>query len=132
MRFRRRVDYLRSWLVPLIVALVLLLGAALPVHAGDGSYQPDPGGASGGFNYCVSVRFNATNAQLDQIRTAFQNGSNVLLDATDGQHRFRRITIVNDSGASQSADYWVNSGPGRAYATYGRYGFRGEHVESLL
>src|SRR3712207_6651989 len=84
--------------------------------------------ADGMFDFCVSVRFNATDAQLEQIRTAFQNASQVLADATDGQHRFGTITIVNNSGASQTAEYWVNAGAGRAYATYGKYGFRGEHV----
>ncbi|MGH9753919.1 MAG: VWA domain-containing protein, partial [Blastocatellia bacterium] len=80
------------------------------------------------YNFCVSVRFNATPAQLAQIRTAFENASQILADATNGQQRFGAITIVNDSGASQSADYWVNSGTGRAYATIGKYGVRGEHV----
>jgi hypothetical protein len=120
--FRFTVAPSRSFLVPLAVALGVVLASVLPVHAGNGTFE------SGAFNYCVSVRFNATPAELNQIRTAFQNGSDVLLDATDGQHRFGQITIVNDSGASQSAEYWVNSRAGRAYATYGQYGIRGEHV----
>jgi hypothetical protein len=97
-----------------------------PAMAGNGSFD------SGNFNFCVSVRFNASNAQLQQIRTAFQNGSDVLADATDGQHRFGKITIVNDSGASQSSEYWVNPGTGRAFATFGRYGNRGEHVNMYI
>lgn len=112
----------RSFFSPLTMSLGLALVAVPSVHAGNGSFE------SGAFNFCVSVRFNATTAQLNQIRTAFQNGSDALLDATDGQHRFDRVTIVNDSGASQSAEYWINAGSGRAYATYGRYGSRGEHV----
>ena len=83
---------------------------------------------NGVFDFCVSVRFDATDEQIEKIKTAFQNGSQILSDATDGQHRFGTITIVNDSGASQTAEYWVNSGGGRAYATYGQYGVRGEHV----
>lgn len=92
------------------------------VEAGNGTFQ------SGEFNFCVSVRFNASAAQLASIRTGFQNGSQILADATDDQHRFGTITIVNDSGAAQSAEYWVNQGGGRAYATQGKYGSRGEHV----
>ena len=92
------------------------------INPGGGTFQ------SGAFNFCVSVRFNATAAQLAQIQTAFQNGSQILADATDGQHRFGEVTLVNDSGASQSAEFWVNSGAGRAYATYGQYGVRGQHV----
>ena len=74
------------------------------------------------------MRFNATAAQLQQIRDAFQNASQIFADATDGQQRFGKVTIVNDSGASDSAEYWVNAGPGRAYATFGQYGVRGQHV----
>lgn len=83
---------------------------------------------NGQFNFCVSVRFDATEAQLTQIRTAFQNASQILADATDGQHRFGTITIINDSGGTQAAEYFVHSGDGRAYATQGKYGVRGEHV----
>jgi hypothetical protein len=116
------VEHLSLFVLTLKVLLTLTSVTVPPARAGNGTSQ------SGAFNYCVSVRFNATEAQLAQIRTAFQNGSDVLLDATDDQHRFGRITIVNDSGAPQSAEYWVNAGPGRASATYGQYGFRGEHV----
>lgn len=91
-------------------------------YAGNGTFD------GGVHNFCVSVRFNATNAQRQQIRTAFQNGSQILADATDGQHRFGTVRIVNNSGASNSADYWINPGDGRAYATYGKYGVRGQHV----
>jgi uncharacterized repeat protein (TIGR01451 family) len=108
------------------LSLVLLLGSILllPVvaQAGNGTFK------NGQYNFCVSVRFNANAAQLQQIRDAFQNASQVLADATDGQHRFGKITIVNNSGASESAEYWVNSGSGRAYATYSQYGVRGQHV----
>ena len=108
---------------PTLFSLILII-LLLPVvaQAGNGTYK------NGQFNFCVSVRFNATAAQLQQIRDAFQNASQILADATDGQHRFGTVTIVNNSGASESAEYWVNAGTGRAYATYGQYGVRGQHV----
>jgi Mg-chelatase subunit ChlD len=110
--------------LPIFLGFSLLFIVALPEagFAGNGTFK------DGKFNFCVSVRFNATDAQLAQIRTAFQNASQVLADATDGQHRFGTVTIVNNSGASQSAEYWVNAGSGRAYATFGKFGIRGEHV----
>jgi hypothetical protein len=83
---------------------------------------------SGTFNFCVSIRFNATPAQIAQIETAFQNASQILADATDGQHRFGTIGIVNNGGAADNAEFWINPGGGRAYATLGKYGVRGEHV----
>jgi hypothetical protein len=105
-----------------VIVLAALLGAPQAARAGNGTFK------NGNHNFCVSVRFNATAAQLQQIRTAFQNASQVLADATDGQHRLGTVVLVNDSGASQSSDYWVSSGAGRAYATQGLYGQRGQHV----
>lgn len=108
------------------LSLIFILAATIaPVsftHAGSGTFQ------GGKYKFCASVRFNATAAQLTQIRTTLLNGSQILADATDGQHKFDIITLVNNSGASQSSEYWINSGTGRAYATYGNYGVRGEHV----
>lgn len=83
---------------------------------------------TGEFNFCVSTRFDATDAQIAAIKTAFQDASQILADATDGQHRFGTIRIVDDSGASQSSDYWIHQGAGRAYATYGQFGVQGQHV----
>jgi uncharacterized repeat protein (TIGR01451 family) len=100
----------------------MLTASPSAVQAGNGTFN------GGRFNFCVSVRFNATPAQLQQIRAAFQNASQILADATNGQHRFGTVSIVNNSGASESAEYWVNPQSGRAYATQGRYGIRGEHV----
>lgn len=105
------------------ILLAALFAASAPAAlAGNGTFD------NGHFHFCVSVRFDASDAELQQIRTAFENASQVLADATDGQHRFGTVTIVNDSGATQSADYWVNADTGRAYATIGKYGVRGEHV----
>ena len=106
-------------------ALFTLL-ASDTAQAGNGRFK------DGAFDFCVSVRFNATPAELQQIRVAFQNGSQILSDATDGQHRFGKVTLINNSGASQSADYWVHAGEGRAYATQGLYGVRGQHVNMFF
>jgi Mg-chelatase subunit ChlD len=92
------------------------------LEAGTGRFK------DGVFDFCVSVRFNATEEQLQSIRAGFQAASGVLFDATDGQHSFGKITILNNSGGSDVAEYWVNEESGRAYATSGNYGVRGEHV----
>ena len=108
----------------LLTVGVFAVAVTLPAvaYAGNGTLR------NGQYNFCVSVRFNATAAQLQQIRDAFQNASQIFADATDGQQRFGTVTVVNNSGASDSAEYWVNPGAGRAYATYGQYGVRGQHV----
>jgi hypothetical protein len=122
MSSHRRLTEVQHVLLIGLTIFLTMLAVPATAYAGNGTFK------NGEFNFCVSVRFNATDAQLQQIRTAFQNGSQILSDATDGQHRFGEIAIVNNSGASESADYWVNAGPGRAYATFGQYGVRGEHV----
>jgi hypothetical protein len=111
----------RKYVVPALLAMSTVGIISNTANAGSGTFQ------SGNFNFCVSVRFNATAAQLQQIQDTFQNGSQVLADATDGQHRFGIITLVNDSGASHSAEYWVKAGSGRAGAPSGHYGRRGLH-----
>lgn len=106
----------------LAILVLVIFSLPTPASAGNGTFD------SGVYDFCVSVRFNATAAELAQIETAFEKASQIFADATDDQQRFGKITIVNDSGASQSADYWVHAGAGRAQATLGRYGERGQHV----
>jgi len=86
--------------------------------ARTGKFEPD-GNGGGKFNFCVSVRFNATTAQLQIIKNRFETGSQILADATDGHHRFGTINIVNNSGSSEEAGHsllclsgWVHTGYG--------------------
>lgn len=104
------------------ILVLAMSGLNQTAEAGNGSFK------SGEYEFCVSVRFKATAAQISAIQSAFQRGSQILEDATDGQHRFGTIRVVNNSGASDTSEYWVNSGSGRAYATAGDYGKRGQHV----
>jgi von Willebrand factor type A domain len=115
-------SYSRTFVSFFTVATSMLMIDPKIVYAGSGTFE------NGVHNFCVSVRFDASAADIQKIKTAFQNGSQVLDDATDGQHRFGKVRIVNNSGASVASEYWVNSGSGRAYATLGKYGVRGEHV----
>jgi calcium-activated chloride channel regulator 4 len=104
--------------------MLIVVGTAL---AGTGKFEPDANGG-GKFNFCVSVRFNATEAQLQIIRRAFEDASQIIADATDGHHRFGTINIVNNSGASEEAEFWVPAAGGRAVGTYGQFGKKGQHV----
>jgi Mg-chelatase subunit ChlD len=108
--------------VGFIIVLASAIFLPLSSSAGNGRFE------NGEYNFCVSVRFDANESQLDQIESSFEEASQVLADATDGQQRFGTITIVNDSGASRSAEYWINPGSNGARATAGRYGVRGQHV----
>ena len=111
-------------------AAALLAALALAPTAGAGNGHHDT--AAGTFDFCVSVRFDANAAQLATIRDRFEAASQILADATDGQHRFGEITIVNGSGASQTAEFWIHEDAGRARATFGQYGVRGQHVSMFF
>ncbi|MCP3915640.1 MAG: VWA domain-containing protein [bacterium] len=104
-------------------AFVLTASAtAIVAFGGNGTFD------NGEFNFCVSVRFNATQAQLDRIKARFTSASQIVADMTDGQHKFGTVTIVNDSGASQTAEFWIHAGQGGANAPLDGYGVRGKHV----
>lgn len=110
-----------------------IIFAAILMHPGNarggtGKFEPD-GSGGGTFNFCVSVRFNATQAQLTLIENAFRDGSKVLADATDGQHRFGTINIVNnDTSSAEDAEFWIMPGYGNTVATFGRFNKKGAHV----
>lgn len=70
------------------LAFVLVITSTGSNNAGTGTFK------KGAFNFCVAVKFNATADELQKIRTGFQQASELLEDATDGQHRFGHISIV--------------------------------------
>ncbi|HKP37651.1 MAG TPA: carbohydrate-binding protein [Pyrinomonadaceae bacterium] len=114
---RRKVGVL---VVPVVAAAAIVFQPAA-ARAGTGTFR------NGKFNFCVSVRFNATAEQLQRIREVFSVANQILADATDGQHQFGTISIINNSGASDQAEFWIHPEGIRANAS-GSYGARGQHV----
>lgn len=72
------------WLSLIVFVIALLPSTS---YAGTGTFK------DGKFSFCVSVRFNATEVQLQRIRQGFEVANPLLADATDGQHQFGRIDI---------------------------------------
>lgn len=76
------------------------------------------------------MRFQATPIELDYIQRVFNKANQLLADATDGHHRFGTINIVNNKGASESAEFYIvkieerTSGPG-GVARFGVHGLAG-------
>jgi hypothetical protein len=73
------------------------------------------------FNLNVSVRFNATPAELQAIEDGIQDAAEWLFDATDGQLQLGRVTIWNNSSGSLG-HVWVfpgNSGCSTGTGTWG-------------
>ena len=122
-RFSRTGRSLRQLLV--VIPLALLVPVS--TYAGNGSFSS----ATGEHNFCVSVQFNATPAEIQEIQDAFEKASQIVADATDDQHRFGTVTIVNNSGAPQSSEYQIHKDgapPAGPDASEGLYGVRGAHV----
>ena len=118
-----RLTFLRAktsfaFLAFLFTFLTLLCGKA---SAGTGTFRKT-GPDTGVFDFCVSVRFNATQTQLDRIKLGFDAASQVLADAPDGHHRFGTVNIVNDSGAQEVAEFFIDFDNKRAMAAPGFYG----------
>lgn len=118
----------------LSVLLTVSLSSIPSAYAGTGTNTVVYGGEGGvakqwDFAFTVSIRFNATEEQRRNIMRAFMNGNWIVRSATDRQHRFSVIRIVNnDTSTNNDAEFYVNSGAGRAYATDFGYGVPGAHI----
>jgi hypothetical protein len=110
-----------------VLGAALLLASSVETEAGTGRLR-NPGSGPRLLDFCVSVRFQATASELENIQRAFTDANVVLADATDGQCAFGHVDLVNDSGASREAEVWILPLEGRAYATSGLFGTPGEHV----
>lgn len=107
-------------------------GLSLPHNAMGGTGRVRTVGGVHFLDFCVSIRFTATAGEVANIQAVFTAANVIVADATDGQYRFGDISIVNNSGAGQQADVWINSGTGRAYATIGLYGTLGSHITTFF
>src|SRR5687767_1302201 len=74
---------------------------------------------SGKFDLSVSSRFNAPSATLDALRNRFQQASELLFDATDGQHQFGTIRFCNNSRGGRNADIWFRNDGDRSFVPGG-------------
>lgn len=81
---------------------------------------------NGVFRLVVSVRHNADAARLNEWRASFQHASQMLFDATLGQHRFGEILVANRSMGSAEADCWLMEADGPSGSSHG-FAQLGEH-----
>lgn len=116
----------RLLLNPAILPLLLVMIFAQTAIAGDGTFT-STGGVNGTFDFCVVIQFNATPLQIEYMHRAFQRGSDVLADATEGHHRFGKVNFVNNCGngcaAAASAEWFVINTPGISGASASEGGF---------
>lgn len=81
--------------------------------------------ANGLFRLVLSVRHNADAARLEEWRRSFQHASQMLFDATDGQHRFSEVLVANNSRGGAEGDCWLMEDEGASSSShrFGRAGF---------
>lgn len=90
---------------PLLLGLVF----CMPVYAGGGKCE----GLK--FTLVISVRHDASPTRLNEWKNAFQQASELLFDATDGQHQFGTIFVCNKSYGGRNADIHLFEEDGRSY-----------------
>jgi hypothetical protein len=81
---------------------------------------------NGVFRLVVSCRHDADSVRLNEWRAAFQHASQMLFDATLGQHRFGEILVANRSMGGAEADLWLMENDGLSGSSH-RFAQLGEH-----
>ena len=66
------------------------------------------------FTLFVSLRHDADAARMEQWRASFQRFSDLLFDATDGQHQIGTVFVCNNSTGGRNADAWLLKDDGRS------------------
>lgn len=77
----------------------------------------------------VTLDWDANTTQLNNIRQAFRDASELVYNATEGQMRFGTIRIFENNAGVEFADYLIHQGSGRANATNARLGIFGESID---
>ena len=89
-----------------LVIIFVIFIALPPKHSFSGSGRLE----GGRFNLSISIRFNANATKINTLRDRFQQASELLFDATDGQHQFGTIRVCNNSRGGKNADIWILPG----------------------
>ncbi len=98
-----------------ITTLSIYLGMILTIFQPNSVYAGSGELKDGKFNISISIRYNASAATLDALKMRFQQASELLFDATDGQHQFGKIFVCNNSRGGKNADFWIRNDIDRSY-----------------
>jgi len=80
------------------------------------------------FDLTVSLRHGTIPHRADEWRASFVRASELLFDATDGQHQFGTISVCPNSTGTSSADFFLIRGTGRSQSSTGQLGIAGAHA----
>lgn len=121
--FSKIHEITRSVVLGCLVAFCIAILIPGNSQAGSGRFH------DGVFDIFVTVGWNATDVQLDDIEGRFEQASELLYDCTDGQARFGTVHIFNNNTGLEFADILVHWGDGQTNASGCDLGVFGESVD---
>lgn len=78
----------------------------------------------------LNIYYNYDETDMDRFQNAFNEASQLMYNATDGQMQFGTIRVSKNSSFEDKADFWVLTGTGGASAGgFGVLGNPGVHVD---
>ena len=80
------------------------------------------------FDLLLSIQYNASAADQDQWRQAFQRASRLLYDATDGKHQLGTIFVCLNSLGGDRADAWILGTGGTSHSPPAALGSSGDQM----
>lgn len=80
------------------------------------------------FDIIVSLRHNAAQGRVDEWEASFAQASQLLWDATDGQHRLGTVWVCNNSSGGRNADAWLLEPDGRSVSAISGLGSETAHM----
>lgn len=100
-------------------------------QAGDHPYSKfeyDPQKGIGYFDLVVSLDWNPSQAERDgKLKNAFETYAKTVYDATEGNHKLRKIYVYLEDAEKSSCDIYIQNKAGRAHAyinSFGKGGLR--------
>ena len=95
-------------------------------QAGDHPYSKfeyDPQKGIGYFDLVVSLDWNPSQAERDgKLKNAFENYAKTVYDATEGNHKLRKIYVYLEDAEKSSCDIYIQNKAGRAHAYFNSFG----------
>lgn len=107
--------------------LTFLLHVA-DAEAGDGRVEASPGINQGDTNFSVSFRYPPTVQQVADVKSAVSLMALGFCDATDGNMRIRRVTLLQGQATEDQGDYWLHA---RNFRSGVRFFFNGSNLGRL-
>ncbi|QMU28717.1 VWA domain-containing protein [Adhaeribacter radiodurans] len=127
---------LPSYLIRILILIISFYTYTQEAFAGDGRIAVAPTnsfGIRGVMDFSVNFRYIPAPADITRVRTAIENASDIICDATDGQIVFGTVTITAGGTNDDRADVWILPQGGRSGVSFffngSGFGNLGSHID---